>query len=163
MDRGPAHDVGQVRQRRAAGLVVRPVAADRLQQRVPLGLPRRDALALGLPVDVVGAAPLILVGVYRAGMARARKLRRALRPVDKGGEFRVALGQVADHVVGLGTVGKVHSIEKESRFWLQSGRSAARPPMPCAATGQASLIQQISSIWWMSISANSPPKPNRTW
>ena len=63
--------------------------------------------------------------------------------------------------VALVPSAKVHSMEKESRFWPQSVLLAARPPMPCAVTGQASLIQQISSIWWMFISANRPPETQR--
>ena len=39
--------------------------------------------------------------------------------------------------------------------WRRGRRCRAR------MTGQASLIQQISSIWWMFISANSPPETQK--
>ncbi len=57
--------------------------------------------------------------------------------------------------------GKVHSMEIESKPWPRFVLLAARPPMPCAVTGQSSLSQQISSIWWMFISANSPPETQK--
>ena len=36
-----------------------------------------------------------------------------------------------------------------------------RPPMPRAMTGQSPLSQQSSSIWWIFISAKSPPETQK--
>ena len=162
-DRGPAHDVGQVRQRGAFGLVVRAVAGGWR----PGGCPTRPARGVtgsfGARQAMLSAlAALVLVSVHRALVDVAGELRGAFGAVEVGGEIRRgSSGSQRTTSIALVPSAKVHSMVNESRFWPQSVLLAARPPMPCADTGQASLIQQISSIWWMFISANSPPETQR--
>jgi hypothetical protein len=86
MDGGAAHDVSQVGQGGAFGLVVRLVIADSVEQVRPLRLPGGDRLLRCAPGDVVRGAALVLVSVDRAQMVRTRELGRALGAVDEGGE-----------------------------------------------------------------------------
>ena len=104
--RRPAHDVREIRQSGTFGLVMRTVAADGVEQDVPLRLPGRDGFFRRTPGNVVAGTPLVLVGVHCTFMIAAGELRSASGPVDVRGEFSVAIREPADDVERLGAVGK---------------------------------------------------------
>ena len=162
VDGRPAHDVGQVGQRGPLGLVVRPVVADRVQQHVPLGLPRADGLLAGASRR---CCPARSADPCRSAPSRRECCRRTgPRTSCRGRRWRTRCSTWECSAPRR----RPWCRRRRSTRWRRSRGSGCnrccwrrgrrrRGPRP----DSASLSQQISSIWWMSISANSPPETHK--
>lgn len=103
---GPAHECREVGIDRPLELVVRPVVADGVDERVPLVLPRTERVFRRRPGDVVLFDPLVLEQVDGRGVRHAGELGGAFGAVDEGGELAVRVVHPPELAERLASVGE---------------------------------------------------------